>query len=54
MIFIVLFIGLMVLALCAFDVLICLKLGYLSFSVDDLFERIAMLEHDTKIDRGDY
>jgi hypothetical protein len=35
-------------------VLIILRLGNLSIELDNTLNRVDMLEHDAKIDRGDY
>jgi uncharacterized membrane protein len=54
MIIAVVLLGLFVLFLFGLDVLIIRRLGYLSIESDNMFERIRMIEHDVKIDRGDY
>jgi hypothetical protein len=43
-----------VLFLFGLDALILRRLDYLSIDLGNIFDRVRMLEHDAKIDRGDY
>jgi hypothetical protein len=43
-----------VFCLLGLDVLIIMRLGNLLIELDNAFNRVDMLEHDAKIDRGDY